>query len=89
MGALVQWQSAKRSQVLDFHRDFACACERNLTEHVLFLILYVLSGGFYPDEGDRSAVEWVGREISSVPEHCKTEWDRRAAGMGRQPRKAE
>jgi hypothetical protein len=27
--------------------------------------------------------------ISSVPEHSKTEWDRRAAGMGRQPRKAE
>jgi hypothetical protein len=27
--------------------------------------------------------------ISSVPEQSKTEWDRRAAGMGRQPRKAE
>jgi hypothetical protein len=30
----------------------------------------------------------VGRN-SSVPEHCTTEWDRRAAGMGRQSRKAE
>ncbi len=31
----------------------------------------------------------VGRVSSSVPEQCKTEWDGRAAGMGRQPRKAE
>jgi len=30
---------------------------------------------------------WKG--ISSVPEHSTREWDRRAAGMGRQPRKAE
>ena len=42
----------------------------------------------------RGRLQWfgsrlVGREISSVPEQSKTEWDGRAAGMGRQPRKAE
>jgi len=31
----------------------------------------------------------VQLEGSLLPEHCKTEWERRAAGMGRQSRKAE
>jgi hypothetical protein len=46
---LVHNEAGGSAQVLDFHRDFhRRADERNLTEHVLFLILYVLLGMFLP-----------------------------------------
>src|SRR5712672_1812979 len=60
---------------------FASLWRTDLTDSGVFLILRCLSGIFLP-------CSVVGR-ISSVPEHSTTEWDRRAAGMGRQPRKAE
>src|SRR5215475_523518 len=36
-----------------------------------------------------SGVRRVQLEGSLLPEHCTTEWEQRAAGMGRQSRKAE
>jgi len=70
-----------------FHCVNEIAFDRPL--EFLYTLLFVRDATILSGAVPENREPLVGRVSSSVPEQCKTEWDRRAAGMGRQPRKAE
>jgi len=77
--------------VADFHRESFEAVAKDLTVPGFLLILPCLSGKVFSLSGAApsglESLSWKGNIFG--PGTSKTEWDRRAAGMGRQPRKAE
>src|SRR5260221_2193733 len=71
-------------------RKFSSAhCECDLTHANFSPILCVSLWVVVPSSSASGEFRRVQLEGSFLPEHCKTDWERRAAGMGRLSRKAE